>query len=186
MLVLFALGGAYAAHSRKSNLDTTTAALATALQDASRQKSLVDFLTDRASAAEARADAEAAKADLLAKVSRRSEIRYAEAKAVAPDTCDDVIFAADSALAAAQAEAEMADAARRDALDAAKDYRAGKDSALAALARLRVAGEAVEASAKPSLLERLRPRLTAGVTAGVNPITERPAVVIGVGLGWSF
>lgn len=181
-----ALGGAAVSHARQGDVVSARAAFAQAKQESQRATDLIAVLTVRAGAAEMRADAEAAQADSLGKLARKAELRYAAAKAVAPDTCAGVIFAADTALAGAQAEAEMAEAGRRDAVDAANGYRAGKDSALVALARLRVAGDAVVHASRPSLLERVRPRITAGVTAGVNPLTYRPAVVIGVGLGWSF
>lgn len=181
-----ALGGAAIGHARQGDVIAARTAYAQAKQVNQRATDLIAVLSARGAASEARADSEAARADSLSKLTRRTIIRYGIAKAAAPDTCADVIFAADTALDAAIAQAEMAEAGRRDAEDAANSYRAGKDTALAALARLRVAGDAVVHASKPSLFERVRPRITAGVTAGVDPLTYRPAVVVGVGLGWSF
>ena len=184
--VALVISSIYTTRSRSRQRTDVQIALQGAIQDAGRQHSLVALITERASLAEARADSEATRADSLARAAHTSEIRYVRVKATAPDTCAAVILAADSALADAQAEADVARSALRFAQDAANDYRTGKDSALASLARLRAAGEAVLGASRPSFLERIRPRLTAGVTAGMNPLTYRPAVVAGVGLGWSF
>lgn len=185
-VVALLIGNQWGAHAQQGTLGAARDSLAAALTDAGRQKNMVDFLTTRASLAEARADAESARADSLAHVSQKALIRYTSVKATAPDTCALVIAAADSAISTAQAEAEAARNGLRSAQDAAKDYKAARDTALAALARLSVAAGAVQVASAPSWRERVIPRFGVGATIGVNPATGRPAMAAGLTIGWQF
>lgn len=183
--VALAVASATIGHARQGALNAAHDSVTAALKDDSRQKSLVDFLTTRASLAEARADSEARRADSLAARGRRSEIRYVTLKATAPAPCAPVIAAADSALADAQAEAETARSGLRTAQDAAKDYQAARDTALSALARLTAAATALNTASRPSWRERILPHIGVGGAAGINPI-GRPDAVVGLTVSWSF
>lgn len=181
-----AIGGGYVSHRRQGALEVAQSALASALKQDAQQKDILAALAARGSAAEARADSEAARADSLAKAGQIAVIRYVEKKAVAPAVCDSVVATADQAISTAQSEAEGANRATQAALEAANAYKAGRDTALASLARLSAAATAVHSAASPGFFERVRPKLLVAAVAGVNPITGRPDAVIGVGLGWSF
>jgi hypothetical protein len=184
--VCIAIGGGYASHRRQGELAGAQAALATALKQDAQEKDVLAALLARGSAAEARADSEAARGDSLAKASRKTEIKYVAVKAVAPADCAPVVAAADSALSDAQVEVETTRAALTSSQEAAKDYQVARDSALASLARLSAAASAVHAVASPGFIERFRPKFVVAAVAGVNPFTGHPDAVVGAGLGWSF
>lgn len=187
LVALLVFGVVYATgRSASHRLDVAQDSLAVALKDGARQKSQVDFLTTRAGQIEARADSEAHRADSLAQLSRKAEIRYVVARSAAPDTCKPVLVLADSAIGAAQAETESARTALRLTQEAANGYRTALDTIRPAYDRLRVAAVSVDRATRPGLVARLTPHLGLGVAGGVDVLTRRPAIVTGLTLGWSF
>lgn len=159
--------------------------LRVALADAGRQQELVDFLTTRASLAEERADAEAARADSLERIAVKARVRYVDAAATAPDTCAPYIALANEALATTDSVAEARRRALQSSQEAASGFHAALDTAKASNARLRAAGTAVVAS-QPSRFSRLLPRVGVGAAAGVNPLTGHPSLTTGITFGWTF
>lgn len=183
-VAVLAVGGSFISRAREGELRTAHDSLTIALRDGARSKAFAELLFERGQAAELRADSAERRADSLARVRRVAVARYDTARATAPDTCGPVIAAADSAIGAAQAEAEMARTGLRIAQEATKEYRAALDTLVPAYERLRAAAVAVDRSARPGFLERITPRFGVGAAAGFDPLSRRPAIVVGVTLGW--
>lgn len=140
-------------------------------------------LSDVASERAARAALAEHRADSLAHLPAR--VRYLTASATAPDTCAALVALADFALA----QADGVTVALRQANG---ELHVALDSTSAALQLVRgsqrqlgVATANLERAAKPSLLSRVLPRPTVGLSAGVDAL-GRPHVIAGIGLGWSL
>lgn len=156
-----------------------------ALQSVERSKAWGDLLFERAQLAELRADAEARRADSLERANVRARVQYVTVRETAPAECAPVIAAANAALAVSDSVSESRAAALRSSQEAASGFRAARDTAQAALARLQAAATVVDRT-RPSLLSRLAPRMGVGVAAGVNPVTGWPSLTTGITFGWTF
>jgi len=114
-------------------------------------------------------------------------------KVAAKRASERVIVPTDSsALTEAIAMAEDWHEAYEEEVVASGLLRQANDSLRAALSTIvpsagrlsDVAVRLVEAT-RPSFLERVIPKVGVGVAAGINPATMKPAVVVGVTLGWN-
>lgn len=123
------------------------------------------------------------RADSLAALPAR--VHYVATRAQAPDTCAALVAVADSALA----QADSVSSALRSANQSLHTALDSTNTALALVRgsqrQLGVATSNLERAARPSLAARLLPRPGVGLAAGIDA-AGRPALVVGVTLGWSL
>lgn len=155
---------------------------ADSVESAARQR-------DAVAAARVRDAARSERAALAARAS------FAAAAKAASDTCAEVVFEAEKALARAEAVAEDWHDAYVEQKAATGLLEAANDSLVAALAAVTPAaeklvektGELVAESAPPSIVQRLRaaitPNVGVGAAIGVD-VTGRPNAVVGITIGW--
>ncbi len=161
--------------------------------------------------ADARADLKAVQADAEAQITINKEITdYAERLVRTADSAEQVAERAE--LRAERAEGRLE--AAKTAADSLPPAIAAKDawhdaytSELAAAGALRARGDTLEAANKhlailvrdygdaskgildatrPSFLKSLLPNVGVGAAVGINPLTRKPASVIGLTLSWDL
>lgn len=174
LIVLALILGAntIASHARTGELRAAHDSLVIALRNGDRSRALAAFLSTRAAQAEQRADS-------LAHAGRVAHVKYVAVRDAAPAECAPLAAAAEEEIALAHEETQEV----RSALG---DTRAALDSVRASYDRLRSAAVTLDHVAAPSWRERLVPKLGFGAAAGVDPFTRRPAMAVGVTLGWTF
>jgi hypothetical protein len=172
LLLTMLVGSEIAGHRSNVAERTARAALDAALSADDSQKKQVAFLTETAARAKAAADS-------IRRARPATVVKYVAVRDSAPADCQPVIEAADQLIASGQAES--------DSLRSALGHtEVALDSVRASLGRLRPAAVALEHASRPSLRERLTPKLGFGAAVGVDPLTRRPATAIGMTLGWTF
>lgn len=162
------------------------AKLAVAQQETRAAKIALDSAFDRATALEAQAISLRKLADMRTNAGKGAAVR-------ATRRVTDTLVVGDSlALVEAIAMAEDWHEAYEEEKAASGLLRQSNDSLHAALAEIKPAAarlsdvsvKLVEAS-RPNLFARLLPGVGLGVAAGIDPSTQRPAIVVGITLGWS-
>ena len=159
----------------------------------------------RADSAVREAKAHAARADSAEAVARRAVVgahaaerllaavqaKTAVLVAAAPDTCAPYLRAADEARAAAVDVADAWHRAYTSQLTATGELRVANDSLTSANAALKRSvgdlgrtGDHLAHASKPSFWSHLVPEIGVGATAGVDPITHKPAVAVGATASW--
>lgn len=169
---VFALGGFVGSLPASRAAD----ALLVARHDASVARELSRAADNRAELLAERAAGAEHRADSLERLPARTI--YRTVAAAAPDTCRVVVRAANAALA----QDSSAAVSLHEALDSTK---VALTTVRGSTRQLEAATANLERAAKPSLLRALLPHPHLGVTAGIDA-TGRPAVVAGIGFGWSL
>lgn len=200
VLVAFVTTGAYLTHrwSTRHTADLAAVAVArTEVQRALGEAAAADvtarFASDRGDSLSRVVATLRALGQRAGKSDSAARQQFSAVVVSSPDTCKDVIRAANAALAAA-AYKDTLDVARADTAEMAADsYRQSAVAAEQALVRLTVAAqhldtaaEVVVKRARPSFLARIAPKVGVGAAAGVAP-DGRPAVLpLAITLGWTF
>lgn len=169
-------------HTLKAAQDTLHAAI----RDGDRQKSLIDFLSNRAALAEARADSAAARADSLGRAAGRAQVRYVTLHDAAPADCRPALDAADSVIAVLAQDTVDLRKTAQEARSARADTKVALDSVRGSYGRLEAAATTLSRASRPSWVARLTPHLGLGIAAGIDPVTRRPSTAAGITFGWSF
>ena len=183
LLAVAALAGAGIARNAGTDVAIARHDAEAAREIARAAENRAGLIAEHASQVEAAARLNERRADSLAALPAR--VRYREVAVTRPDTCATIVAAADSALAQADS---VSSALRKANLG----LHTALDSTNTALALVRGSQRQLEATtanleraARPSLAARLLPRPGFGLAAGVDA-TGRPALVVGVTLGWSL
>jgi len=192
-------GGAALRHHVASTLDIAAgqskaarAALSQALHDAEQALRVAESATQEAQRSRRERDAAKHRADSAAAVAAGDRAQFAAFAAAAPDTCRDLVRAAEAALVAKDTvEAHLRGALAASETEAAQILLA-RDSLRAALAKVIPAGATLvsadaklERAARPSLFTRILPRPGIGAAAGFDALGH-PRIIIGVTFGWPF
>jgi chromosome segregation ATPase len=140
--------------------------------------------------------AKAAQAETAAQTAQREAQRARQrvaALAPAPDTCQPYIALLEVSYALSEQRGDSLQLAvdllqeANDTLQTAVDSLAPSlAEARAAIDSLTRAADRVDRVNRPGWFRRLLPQRYVGVEAGIDLLTRQPAVVAGIGLGWSF
>lgn len=186
LLAAILVGNTFVNRHQDSTVQAAHDSLTVALRDGERQKSLVDFLTTRASQADARADAADSAATVISGRAARATVVYRTVRDSAPADCAPVIAAADSAISLEHARGDSLASALLNERSALADTKVASDSVRASYERLRTAATTLDKAVQPSWRQKLVPKLGFGGAAGIDPFTRRPSTTVGMTLGWTF
>jgi hypothetical protein len=190
LVVILAIGALFADEKlagARADLAAAKASTAAAVRAATDAERVARVYSAVARDAELESIRQARRADSLAARAKTLRGVYNAAAAAAPDTCSDVIAAADSLIATSDSVSQTLRAALSDASVAIASLQLGLDTTTSALIQLRnSAGALAGASTRTerrSVLQRILPKPGIGVAAGVD-VLGRPSLTAGLTFGW--